>query len=292
MYPYRRYTPRFAADRPGFTYIELLISVALISLAMAATSGLFLASKGHMRNQAIQLETTQAARSVADMMVRDLRLGGACLPVTGDFISLEGDDNGHEDEIVTRTGLTRPDLSCIRAATPADTPMAGTTVPVETTEGFEVGMRAYIRHPNGTGEYFNITSVDSASNLLGRDTTFSIDYPQTSGVYGIDERHFYIDHFASTAPGVGDLPELMIKVGNNAAQSFAVGIEKLDVQYQLNRDCPPCDVVDLPADNSEWQIVEQVLLSITARSDRPRPDGTYYRRTIQVGVKPRNLIPR
>ena len=82
-----------------------------MGLAVAATSGMFLASKRQMVMQQRQLETTQAARAAVDMMVRDLRLGGACLPVTGDFISLDGTNTGQTDEIITRTGLTRPDLS-------------------------------------------------------------------------------------------------------------------------------------------------------------------------------------
>ncbi len=56
--------------------------------------------------QTREIETTQAARAAADMIVRDLRLGGACLPVTGDFISLDGTNSGQTDTITTRTGLT------------------------------------------------------------------------------------------------------------------------------------------------------------------------------------------
>ena len=39
----------------------------------------------------------------------------------------------------------------------------------------------------------------------------------------------------------------MLQVGANLPQPFAGGIEKLDIQYQLRRNCPPCDVVALPS---------------------------------------------
>ena len=268
-----------------------------MGVAMAATAGLFVASKDHMRRQAIEIETTQAARATIDIIVRDLRLGGACLPVTGEYISLEGSDGGEEDEIVTRTGLTRPDLSCIRSATPitVTTPAEGNDVQVQRAEGFLENMRAYITSPQtGTGEYFTITSVDTSTNTLGRDRNFTSDYPPSAGVYAIDERRFYINHF--TGPR-GELPELMMQVGDDTPQSFAVGIEKLDIQYQLRRNCPPCDVVDLPSlgsefEDPEWPIVEQIFLTVTARSEVPSSDGDYYRRTMQVGIKPRNLLPR
>lgn len=266
------------------------MGIMLMGLAVVATSGMFLASKQHMRMQSREIETTQAARAATDMIIRDLRLGGACLPVTGDFISLEGTNNAEQDQIVTRTGLTRPDLSCIRSAVPQNTTVtaSGGVVPVYNSEGFSAGMRAYIRSPLGSGEYFEISSVISPTEL-GKSTTLSQDYPQDSGVYAIDERRFFIQTWNSPR---GPLPELLLQIGNQAAQSFAVGIEKLDIQYQLRRNCPPCDVIDIPADNAEWSVVEQVLLNVTARSELPDEQGNYYRRTITVGVKPRNLLPQ
>lgn len=268
------------------------MGVMLMGLAVAATSGMFLASKRHLRMETREIETTQAARAAVDMMVRDLRLGGACLPVTGDFISLEGVNDGEEDEITTRTGMTRPDLSCISSTltlpegvvlAPADA-----VLPVQSSQGFEAGMRAYIRHPNGSGEYFDITGVPTPTQLA-KSTSLSQEYPDTSGVYAIDERRFFINWREGPR---GLLPELVLQIGQRSPQSFAVGIDRLNVQYQLRQNCSPtCDVVDLPANDAQWSIVEQVLLSITARSDHPDEKGDYYRRTISVSVKPRNLLP-
>ena len=266
------------------------MGVMLMGLAVAATSGMFEASKQRMTLQSREIETTQAARAAIDMIVRDLRLGGACLPVTGDFISLDGTNNGNTDEIITRTGLTRPDLSCISSAVPVNTviPATGGTVTVGNTEGFAAGTHAYIRGPNGVGEYFDVTSVISPTQL-GRSQTFSTSYPAGSGVYAIDERRFFLQNYTTAN---GTIPELMLQVGSQTPQSFAIGIEKLNIQYSLRRNCPPCDVVDMPPDDATWSIVEQVLLNVTARSELPDKKGTYYRRTVSVAVKPRNLLPQ
>lgn len=277
-------------DRRGFSTLDLLLAVAMMGLAIAATSGMFVASKGHIVMKGREVETTQAARAAMDMLVRDLRLGGACLPVTGDFISLEGIDNGDQDEITTRTGLTRADLSCVRTASTEALSPSDVVLEVESTDGFEAGMRAYLRHPNGAGEYVTIAGLASPSALLieGNLTT---DYPPTSGVYAVDERRFYLNWFENAKGET--VPELMVQIGVDEPTSFAVGIEKLDLRYQLRANCnPDCQVVDLPASPEQWQTVEQILIELTARSELPGPDGVYFRRVVDLGVKPRNILPR
>jgi hypothetical protein len=243
-----------------------------------------------MQFQAQQLETTEGARAAVDMIVRDLRLGGACLPVTGDFISLDGTDSGQTDTIITRTGLTRPDLSCIRTSVPTGLSVgaSSSTVPVQASVGFAQNLRVYIRAPDGEGEYFDVTGVPSATTL-SKAMTLTRDYPATSGVYAIDERKFFISN-ASTPSGVQ--PQLMMQVGSATAQSFAIGIEKLDVRYQLQQNCPPCDIVTLPSSDAQWAVVDSVLLDVTARSAQKDPTGNYYRRTVSVNVKHRKLLPR
>lgn len=238
-----------------------------------------------MRDQDALLETSHAARSTLDMLLRDLRLGGACLPVTGTFVTLEGVDAGTKDQLVTRTGLTRSDLSCVRGATTAAATAFSTTIAADTVDGFAAQTRVYLRHPNGSGAFFTVTSVDTAAKTLGLTPALDIDYPVTTGVYGIDERRYAIDDAVTP-------PVLTVQIGDESPMPFAKGIQAINIQYQLKRNCPPCDVVDLPASNAEWAIVEQLLLTLTARSTRPSEAGTYYERSLTVRVKPRNLLPR
>jgi len=273
-----------AGRSAGFSAIELLVGMGLAMMAMAASSSLFLASRGFMQDQALEVETTHAARSALDTLARDLRLGGACLPVTGQFVSLDGVDYGTTDEIITRTGVTRGDLSCVRTATADVTPASAGSIHVESAAGFAVGMRAYIRHTDGSGEFFTVTSVDTGSNTIGRNASLLRDYPATSGVYAVDERHYRVDTS-------GSRPVLTLQLGAGEIRPFATGIEALDVKYELKRNCPPCDVLDLPT-GAEWSKVDQILVSVTARSATTNRAGLSYRRTFTVGVKPRNLLPQ
>ena len=269
--------------------VELLIAVALTTIAVGVTTTFFQLSRRYMLNQELQIEATNNAREAIDLVERDVRLSGACLPTTGDFMSLDGHSNGNEDDIYTRTGLVRPDMSCIQSATTTSTPASGSTINVGSASGFIIGQRGYIRNASGTGEFFNVTSVDTTNNVVGRDANFSTDYASGSGVYAVDDRKYYIYHWA--APW-GDTPELMQQVSGGTPQPFAVGLEKLDFSYQLKRNCPPCDTVTLPASDDEWRLVQEVFLTVTARSDHTLPDGTYYRRTMNVSIKPRNLLPQ
>jgi hypothetical protein len=262
---------------------------AITITAMAAVTGLFHASARFMRNEELNIETTQAARASIDAMVRDLRLGGACLPILGNFIALTGIDSGTQDSITTRTGLTRPDMTCVYAAVVSPIAIGATSIAVDSVNGFTAGARAYICGSGcATGEFFTIASVDSGANTLTRDTPSVAAYTTSSTVYLIDERTYYIDQI--TTPW-GTAPELVMQIGNQTPQSFAIGIEALDVTYQLNRNCPPCDTVSLPASDDEWHLVQELFLTVTARSDRPNQFGQYYRRTFAVSVKPRNLLP-
>lgn len=257
-----------------------------MGIAMAATSGLFLAGRNFMRDQTLEVETTQAARATIDLLLRELRLGGACLPVTGDFISLDGTNVGTRDTIVSRTGLTRPDLSCIRTTSTGALSSGATSIPLQSINGFTTGRRGYIRSGAGVGEFFDIVGVNTGTKTLTITPSLSTDYATDAGVYEVDERSFRINNTDPLHPA------LEMQVDGKAPSKLATGIEKLNIQYQLRRNCPSCDVVDIPTSDPEWAIVEQVFLEVTARSDRPGPSGDYYRRTIRVGVKPRNLLPR
>jgi prepilin-type N-terminal cleavage/methylation domain-containing protein len=281
--------PRFAGNRRGFSLIELLVAIGIASIMLATTTGFLGASRRFMRSQDLLIEASNNARAAIDVLVRDIRLAGACLPITGDFMSLDGTEGSDRDRIWTRTGLVRPDMSCVRTATRETIPAAGSNVRVDDVSGFTSGMRAYIRNASGDGDYFTITSVSSSTNTLGRSVSFSREYPTGSGVYAIDDRSYYITDW--DAPW-GQTPQLMLQVNGNTPQSFAIGIEKLDFRYQLRRNCPLCDIVNLPNGDNEWRLVERVLATVTARSDRKGPDGQYARRTLEVSIKPRNLLPQ
>ncbi len=269
----------------GFTLLELLLALGVVGLVLTAVTGLFVASRRYIEQQVVRIETDHAVRVVLDSLARDLRLGGACLPLNGDYLPLNGANVGTTDRILTRTGLVQPNLTCVRSATNADLIAGANSIPVERVAGFLADMGAYIRHPNGTGETFILAQVEAGTNTLHADRGLSQDYPATSGVYAIDARQYAVD--TSNA----GRPILTIARNGLTPVPFAMGVEAFNVQYDLARNCPPCDRVDLPENDAEWALVNQLIVTVTARARKANADGTYYRRTDTVAAKPRNLLP-
>jgi Tfp pilus assembly protein PilW len=278
-----RSTRPYRGER-GFSVIEIFVGLVLGALVAASVTTLFAHTRRVVRQQTLRIETQQALRASLETLARDLRLSGACLPVNGEFMALRGTDSSDRDSILTRTGLVRPNRSCIRTALRQDMVASDTDIGVVTAGGFTAGMRAYIRHPNGAGESFDIVSVDSSNNRLVKSTALSRDYPEDSGVYAIDEREYAID---TSDP---ERPALSVKVGGGDPIPFAFGIESMNIQYQLERNCPNCTVVNQPT-AEEWALVRQLSITVTARSSAVDLDGRYLRITRQIAAKPRNLLP-
>lgn len=274
-------------DERGFSLVEMLVASAIVSTVLAAAGALFVVSRSFMQDQILLVETQQGLRSTLETMARDLRLAGACLPITGDFVVLDGTDSATTDSITTRTGRVRPNLSCVSTTLTAAMSKSTSTLTVGTTDGFAPGMRALIRHAgNGSGESFTIATV-TPPNTLTTAGGWTQDYPKDSGVYATDERTYSVD--TTTNPS---LPVLTLTANGNPPSAFAFGIENLTVQYVLNRNCPPCDVVDAPApDDDQWRAVNEILISATARSRTTARNGNYIRLTGRISAKPRNLLP-
>ncbi len=291
MRPFPQSSPRSTASQRGFSLVELLIAMMVTTFVLAASSKFMSMMVQNMRRYELMTEATFNARAAIDTIVRDLRLSGACLPITGDFMSLDGNHNNNTDTIITRTGLVRPDMSCVRTATTVAVTSAA-SIPVSSASGFTVGMRAYIRNPT-IGDYFDITGINTVTNTISGTGAFANGpYPIGSGVYAIDERSYFL---ANRTTAGGTTSQLMLQIGSQTAQAFAVGVDTLNFSYQLKRNCPTCDVVQIPAsgNDDEWRLVQQITVSLSARADRTNPDGvTYERRTMTVNVKPRNLLPQ
>lgn len=269
----------------GFSLLELLISLTVISIVMASAGALFVATRNYMQDQILGIETQQGLRSVLESIARDLRLGGACLPTAGDFAPLDGVEAGTLDQITTRTGLVRPNLSCVSTTTTANMTTTTTSIPVNSASGFAVGMRALIQGIT-TGESFTITGVNTGTNTIQKSGNWSQAYPSGSGVYALDERTYAVDTSNS------QLPVLTIAANGAAASPFAAGVESFIIQYQLARNCPPCDVVTAPASaSSDWRLVNQIFITATVRSSTTARNGQYIRRTGTISAKPRNLLP-
>lgn len=227
------------------------------------------------------VEAQQGARAAVSAITQELRQAGACLPRTGDLVALDGEDNGTSDELIMRIGRVRPeDLVCIRTVLTADANEGESTVEVQDTEGFEVGDLVYLRGSSGSGETYGIASVSDDSITL--DAPLETNHTTGDGFYAIEERSYALDDSV-------DPPILTLSVDGEDPQPMVHGVEEFNVQY-VTTPCPPCDVLDEPADDDEWLLVREVAIEVTVRSRERNRGGEYVRLSTRSNIKPRNLL--
>lgn len=260
----------------------MTIGIAGVSLASAVQ--FFSIHAHHLRKHTFRLETQQALRGSLDAMTRDIRLAGACLPTnTGQFVSLAGVDAPGGDSITIRTGLVLNNLACIVTSLANNVTAGTSTVPVQSSGGFTGNILGYVRHPNGSGEILPI--VAAGGNTVTFGAGLSQDYPSGAGVYAIDERVYRLDF------GDPSNPKLSLTVNRGIAEAFAAGVSNLQIQYVLNRNCPACDVVNLPANTAEWQLVNEVQLTASVQTVGAVLPDDYVTLVATSTAKPRNLLP-
>lgn len=266
--------------------MEVLVAVALGStVVMTATAGYIFVSKAWL-SEGLRLETQQNLRAALDLLSHNVRFAGACLPDAGpsSIKPLAGADAGTTDSITVRANVR-----CAIASTTGATPMGDTNINVDNITNFVAGMQAYILHQDTTtGEYVTIADVAVGPSrlILAAGTTQA--YPAGSAVYGAESQTYALDTS-------GSIPIMTVQPSIGVAQPIVSGIDRLNIRYVLDRNCTPgpCDVVDLPANDSEWAIVRAVRLDVRARSSRQvaaaDPDG-FFRLGQAIEIKPRNFL--
>jgi hypothetical protein len=263
--------------------VELLVTTAVAGVTLASAAHFFAVHSRYLKGHSYRLEAQQALRAGLDAIARDVRLGGACLPIDGQFVALDGADGPGSDTITVRTGIVGPNQACVLSGLTAAVGAGASAVTVADASGFEGGMLAYVRHPNGSGEFHIVTGVAGATIDLAAG--LSQAYPAGSGVYAIDERTYALD---TSSPA---MPLLLLTVNRGAPIEFAAGVSDLQFEYVLDRNCPACDVVPLPADPAEWRLVNEIQMAATAQMTgtvRPQDEATF---SLAARGKPRNLLP-
>jgi type II secretory pathway pseudopilin PulG len=278
----RRSSRRSSDARAGFSLLELLISVGLAGTLLVGVVKFFATQVRTARTHGFRIEAQQAMRGSLDAITRDLRLAGACLPGDGAFTSLTGTDGPGTDSVTIRSGLVRTNNQCLRTVTTAAVAGGATVITVESGADFTADMLAYVKHPNGSGEFGFLTAASATTVTF--DTGMTQPYPAGSSIHGVDERTYEVD-------STDDPPLLMLTINRGEPQAFAAGMSDLQFTYVLDRNCPTCDVVDLPTTTAEWWLVNAVEVTATVDTiGTTQPDEMATIVASSVG-KPRNLLP-
>ena len=76
-------------DKKGFTAVELLISLAIMSMTLGSIYSLYMSFIRTCTKESVKIKLQQNVRSSLDMMIRDIRLAGLDPEGTGEFGIIE-----------------------------------------------------------------------------------------------------------------------------------------------------------------------------------------------------------
>ena len=108
-------------NKKGFTAIELMISLAILSIALSSIYSLYMSFIRTCTKEGVKIRVQQSVRSGLDMMIRDIRLAGLDPEGTGDFGIIEAkpqriqftadrDMDGKLDDADATDGIDLPDM--------------------------------------------------------------------------------------------------------------------------------------------------------------------------------------
>jgi prepilin-type N-terminal cleavage/methylation domain-containing protein len=250
----------------GFTLVELMISLVILSVAVAATFGLSTSMMNSYRDHRRMVQVERAGRAAMETLAEALRNGspgvasGNIIDLTGDCASFGGisvtnsttgpdsvdivyaaggaitsaraafSDPSAQLEVADASGFSAGDLALIVAtssAAPADS--HGHLVQVDAVSAPAGG------NPNWILDVSNPCGATSISVVTSTGTVTS--YDQGSLVLRARRGRFYID-----TPAALGVPTLMYDpdgaAGGEAAEPLAMGIEELQIAvgYDANGD--------------------------------------------------------
>lgn len=108
-------------NKKGFTAVELLISLAILSMTLGSVYSLYMSFIRTCTKEGVKVKLQQNVRSSLDMMIRDIRLAGLDPDGTGDFgiiavtpqsirFTADRDMDGELDSPNAADGIDEPDL--------------------------------------------------------------------------------------------------------------------------------------------------------------------------------------
>jgi prepilin-type N-terminal cleavage/methylation domain-containing protein len=216
---------RRASREAGFTLIEMMVSMAILTVVVAGVFSLLNPAHGTYQAQPEVSDMQQRLRVAADSINKDLVMAGAGM-YSGNMIGTL--DAYFSPLLPHRVGTIAADpagtfransqcpLTCASAVTIMYVPTttAQTTIRVDMPQpsselkvdaqagcpendqlcGFKEGMRVLIMNPTGAYDIFTITNVqDDALHLQHRDDKFTTAYPAGSWITQIESHTYYLE---------------------------------------------------------------------------------------------------
>ena len=260
-------------NNKGTTLLEMAIGILLTGVIVSSALSLYLTQHKHLLIQDQVSDMQSSVRAAMGELTNSVRMAGCDIPASINCI-IARDCN--PDTIILLSNRTYG----IQIEHAMPTPSAELRCDGHDLSPLHEGDTLFIYDPYmRSGEFFYVTQIQYASSNIQHNTmNLGHSYPQGSRIIWLSKKRYYID---SSNPSHSNL---MVQVNNGAPQVFAENITDLQFKYVLSSR----DTVDVPiiAD-----MVRNVIISVTARSDQPDPDfqNQYRTRTLTTTVKVRNL---
>lgn len=255
-------------DQRGYTLAELLITVAILGLIMAAVLAVQMTSNTMFLRGENQAEAQQGARA-AMLMEEDLRMAGYGCPDNGcptNLATLNYQLNGTQLKVTaaSATSITfwADTLNASTTLTAAVVANA-TTLPVTDAAGIATGDRIYLNN-GGTWETKTVTAK-AGNNLTVAALTNA--YPQGVQV-GRPRKIIYQFGGTTLSKDAGD---------TNGLQTLATGVQSLTFTYFGTDDAPTGVLAN----------IRRIQISTTTQSATSAAGPSTF--TINTNVRPRNL---
>jgi prepilin-type N-terminal cleavage/methylation domain-containing protein len=209
----------------GFTLIEMMVSMAIMTVIIAGVFSLLNPAHGTYQAQPEVSDMQQRLRVAADSIHKDLVMAGAGM-YSGNMIGTL--DAYFSPLLPHRVGTIAPDpagtfranpqcpLTCASAVTimyvptttaqttiRTDMPQPSSEVKVNAQAGcpeadplcgFKEGMQVLIMNPSGAYDIFTVTNAqDDALHLQHRDDKFTTAYPAGSWITQIESHTYYLE---------------------------------------------------------------------------------------------------
>ncbi len=260
------------------TLIELAIAILMAGVILSASFSLYL-NQHKMYNVQEEINDMQSSLRVATAeLATKIRLAGYDFPEA--IIELPAIQAYDTNPDTILLAYASHDFGDVKTEQDMPDPSAALQCDGHDLSNLMENESVYIADPVIlTGEYLLATTIDYSNSIIRHNTAaLTHSYPAGSRIIKIVKFKYYIDKSDSTHPN------LMRQMNSEAPQILAENITDLQFKYLLTSS----DVVDAPMYS---KLIREVLISMTARTEKPDPDfqNQYRNRTLLTKAKVRNL---
>ncbi len=268
---------RSAARERGFSLIEMIVTLSIMAMVIAALSTVLIRATASRLTSANRFESLQTARSAADMMARDLRSAGYGVDATNAAGAQPAIAYVDSMQIFMCENATPYPDEATPAAPAAYDPegspkprvLVGTewSPPVKYATGAE--MIRYTLDLNDDGQV-DADDVAADEGADARRSKCPDDFTLVRQVYGAGSGGAYDNG------GSAERIALVLKPGDGVAPLFTVYFTGSTTPWDWSRGAVPA---------ARLAEISRVEITVTAASGKPDTRGLYPRTRIQTAVR-------